>query len=239
MRGKSPPDRRRPGSDYVDTLVILPLQNRQDTPTGRFLNLPLARSAPTEAGHRFWLQTPDGERLEAVSCGSDSARTLKLYLTGSGPLDAGIYHLFCQRLSKAPFAKQAPLYPDAPVRLANARLDLRFRRQGKVAGIWLDGMRMADGGSLMPYVHYADRTIAPEALELKEHDQASATLTGYLIAPQSSHRTAGKMAYTYTLVEQTPYLRVHGSLRYPGHVRAGHAEIRRTRPDAPRGHALA
>jgi hypothetical protein len=104
--------------------------------------------------------------------------------------------------------------------LSNGIVELRFDADGRVEGIYLNGVRQADPDSLMPYVQYGGRKIRIPEMRL-EHvaaaDKRSAgiRLIGRFPGLTADEKSDGQAVYAISLMAHRPYLLLRCKISYP------------------------
>jgi hypothetical protein len=218
--------RRQPAPDvdgdrfqWLDSFVLL-RPDGANASNGRFLKVKITGDPPAQGA--YLLAAADGRRLGAIghavkSDGNDN-QWLRLYIPGNEPLEDGIYHLYREKRSTAVSAAPPKTLRSNPLSLSNGVVDLRFDRTGRVEGIYLNGIRQAEPGSLMPYVRYGGRTLTIRNLkETWRHGSGSASmrLHGTLPGLPMGWCSDGKFDYTVSLLADLPYLLLSGEITYP------------------------
>lgn len=207
---------------YRDTLMVLQPHPSMGSTGNRFVSVPI--SGDHEESTRWVLVGEDGKRFGTIRIGSRIDRTGRhrhtLYVDDDVGITDGVYHLFADRhAGKKRSAPAAAMRAD-DAELSNQRLAVRFTPGGTIEGIYLDRVRQADRGSLIPYLTYGRRTRHAQAAIRKHRvsedgGAASVTLTGALPAPSPHGTHAGWMDYRLSLVGGLPYLLVEGGIDYP------------------------
>jgi hypothetical protein len=105
-------------------------------------------------------------------------------------------------------------------RLANRRLEVRFDPRGALEGIYLDGRRQVEPGSLLPYFVHDGQRLQASDLEVAvqtaaDGRSASVRISGPLPAPRNGGICDGWLDYRFTVTEGLPYLLLEGRLLYP------------------------
>ena len=225
LRRQPTPQAKNSDLQWLDTFVLL----KPDEVTGsngRFIKLRLADGEPDRGP--YLLESPDGKLVRTIDCGPTSGRGsgqwLELYVPGDGPLADGVYRLY----------RDTEATPEAPVQatsvhfngrvLSNGIVELRFDADGRVEGIYLNGVRQADPGSLMPYIRYGRRKIQIPELRLKriattDDRSISLQLSGGFPGLAAGEKSAGQAVYTVSLMAGRPYLLLRGEIRYPNSPR--------------------
>jgi hypothetical protein len=219
LRRRPPPRTNEARLQWLDTFVLLQ-PGEEAGGAGRFLKLWLADGAPAKGP--FLLQAPDGRLVDAIDCWPASetggGRWLELYLPGDRPLGDGVYHLFRDGTATAPVQENG-MRADGRG-LSNGRVELRLDADGRVEGIYLDGIRQAEPHSLMPYVQYGGRKVRIPEMRLEHaaaagNGSAGIRLSGGFPSLTAGATNTGEAAYTVTLLAHRPYLLLRGEIRYP------------------------
>jgi hypothetical protein len=221
LRHQTPPPVDGDRFQWLDSFVLL-RPSAANASDGRFLRVKIAGGPPARGA--YLLAAPDGRRLDAIGYTAESdghgEQWLRLYVPGDETLEDGVYHLY---RTKHPAAMNPP--PQESLRsdsrtLSNGILEVRFDPAGGVEGIYLNGVRQAGAGSLMPYVHYGGKTLTIRNLqEKRRHSTGSgsvtARLSGILPGLPAGWRSDGKADYTVSLLADRPYLLLSGAITYP------------------------
>jgi hypothetical protein len=206
---------------WLDSFVLLQ-PDAANAGDGRFLKVKIS-GGPT-ARDPYLLIAPDGRRLStigyAVESDGNGGRWLRLYVTGNESLGDGIYHLYREKRPTAVNSAPQKVLRSDSQSLSNGVIELRFDGSGRVEGIYLNGIRQAEPGSLMPYVRYGGRTLTIRNLQKKcsratESGSASVRLSGTLPGMSAGWRSDGKVDYTASLLADLPYLLLSGEITYP------------------------
>jgi hypothetical protein len=221
-------DARLASLEWLDTLAVLSADPASSAGgPHRFVTVtPPAASARRYDG--YCLVGSDGMMIEAILLGDfpdDADRSqATFYIPGPHGLADGIYHLFGTTDDptddpgdRASSGQGAMAEAD---RLANRRLEVRFDPQGALEGIYLDGRRQVEPGSLLPYlVHDGQRLQASDldvtARTAVDGRSASVRISGPLPAPRNGGICDGWLDYRFTVTEGLPYLLLDGRLLYP------------------------
>ena len=222
LKQQSPPRLKDNRMVWRDTLMVLQ-PNTDGALTGnRFLSL----TPPPGIGNSTAIVVvrPNGERLSTIDLGStvdDNSRHRRvLYISGDTGITDGVYFLFSCESTGRPNNKPLVDIRVAKSGLSNANMDIRFTPSGLVEGIYLNGVRQADGGSLIPYLKYDQQVLhAESAIQQGQISMdglsASISLAGKFSGPPSHAYRAGRMDYRLTLMANLPYLLVQGRITYP------------------------
>jgi hypothetical protein len=222
---RRPPQRTNDGRlRWLDTFVLL----QPDKATGgnsRFLKIWLADGAPAKGP--FLLEAPDGRFVQAIDCnpasGKGGGRWLELYLPGDAPLADGVYHLYRDVRATAPVQENGVRADERA--LSNGIIELRFDADGRVEGIYLNGVRQAEPDSLMPYVQYGRRKVRIPEMRLEhvaaaDKQSASVRLSGGFPGLTAGAKSTGRAVYTVSLLAHRPYLLLRGEISYPASERS-------------------
>lgn len=205
---------------WLDSFVLLRPAAAAGS-SGRFLKLRRAGSAP--AGGPYLLGAPDGKLVPAIDCGpgQGGGQWLELYVPGGNPLADGVYQLYQGSAATAEVLvpNNTALRADGQV-LSNGIVELRFDTAGRVEGIYLNGVRQTDPGSLMPYVQYGRQKILIPELRLEpvaaaDKRSVSMRLSGRFAGQTAGAQRAGQAVYTVSLLDDRPYLLLQGEINYP------------------------
>ena len=206
---------------HLDTLLVLH-QGREEIAGGsRFLRIAPPRGY--QEGMRLGLVRSDGKILPTVNLGVREDQTglsrINLFLPGVGAGD-GIYGLCTlpEAVDHAGGDGQWSIGVDQN-NLSNGRIGIGFQ-EGQIEGIYLDGVRQADAGSLMPYIRWghqtfqAGKTIRSEFHRTDKHC-VSLRMAGPVPGPMKQTQAPGWMDYRLTLIGDLPYLMVNARIKYP------------------------
>jgi hypothetical protein len=206
------------GSQWLDTVMMVGLTKTATQGNGRFLTIDLRNTNLNDG--QLCLMKPDGTILPAEIIhqrhSSDERMVrLKLYIPEARLLDDGCYYL----LSVAP-AITAANSPTATVRkLENGIVELRFASDGKVEGLFINGVQKLDSGSLSPYFRYRNWIEQPGQLKIIPSNAGNGVATvqmrGSWQGPADDTLMHGEVDYTFSLVGQLPYLFVDGRVSFP------------------------
>lgn len=206
---------------WLDTLLLL--QGVQAGSSGsRFIKVP--RPERYQDGMHLALIGSDGKmrpiyNLEMGGYDSSTEPLLTLYLAGNAPLTDGIYHLCALKGSPTQSPSRSEHLQADHQGVDNGRLSIRFEN-GRIEGVYLDGIRQMDGGSLLPHIKWSGRTYRAQSRYSDGHvsaDGRSATfkVTGRFSGPVGATLSDGSLAYRFTLIDDLPYLLVQASIQYP------------------------
>ena len=214
LRDKPPPKAGGNRLQWLDTFLLLKAGPAGHS-GGRFIRLNLEEK--TRAGGPFMLAAPDGRMLEAIPWGNGHDRWLQLYLPDADDLPDGVYYLYRNRTSAS--IEGNGMHADKHS-LSNGIIELRFDDAGQVEGIYLNGVRQAEPGSLEPYLRYDQRVVRIEGMKVEQvasvdRRSASVRLSGVFPVLTGAHLPAGKAVYTISVLPGRPYLLLHGEITYP------------------------
>jgi hypothetical protein len=207
--------------EHLDTLMVLQSERTQPPqPGSRFINVPVPSGY--RQGMALVFRGPDGQIFPTASLGIHQHHApplLRLYVTGRQALKDGIYHL-CARADFGEHHRETDGgTPSRRTEIANGSLSVQFEN-GQLEGIYMDGRRQLETGSLMPYMMWNGQTFHPQAqiseIWAKADGQArSFRVLGPLPGPAGQTQSNGWMDYTFTLVPDKPYLVLDATIIYP------------------------
>lgn len=209
------------GITRMETLLVLQKEQKGLSGGRRFIKI----DPPVgyHDGMRLALVGKDGKVLPTVNLGMDmdatsSSSRLTLYLSGDALTD-GLYHLCALDVPHKP----SPL-AGRPVRAdakgaTNGRLAIHYEN-GAIEGVYLDGVRQVDAGSLLPHLKWGDRVYSARGTSSAghagvDHRSASLQVKGRFPGPAGYSLSDGSMTYRFTLMEDRPYLFVNTKIQYP------------------------
>jgi hypothetical protein len=214
------PDHLPGGVQWLDTVMLSGLDLETAGENGYFLSVDL--SIKDIENRRLSLMAPDGQVWPATvvqqsTSGGETGTRIKLYLSRSKFLEDGIYYLL-----SAPFDQRAPRQSIATGhRLTNDKVELKFTPDGKVSGLFVNGIAKLAPGSLTPYFRHHGMVAQPEQLQVvpfsPANGAASVRMSGHWKGPQDGARP-GRVDYQFSLLDGLPYLFVHGRITYPSTV---------------------
>ncbi|MCJ8500259.1 hypothetical protein [Desulfatitalea alkaliphila] len=220
LNDQAPSDDNR--AERLDTLMVIGTSPAADSGGHRFISMPLP--AATDMRGRFHLTGTDGVPIVAVPLGITpdrcGAHRHLFYIDNARGLADGVYGLYRSKTNPANNALSRGAVSASHHGLANQRLTVRLDHQGEPEGIYLDGRRQVEAGSLLPHLVYAGRRIEVTDLVVTTHtaaDGGSATLalSGTLPAPGADAISNGRMVYRLSVAAHLPYLFLEGRLTYP------------------------
>ncbi len=205
----------------LDTLMVLQARSDDCGPqSSRFIRLPLPHNYSAEES--LVLVDDSGRTIPAINLGiqPDSAGDpqLTLFMAGEQAVGSGLYHLFVNTGKDSGANTTEALTNRADI--TNGRLSVKFEHQ-TIEGIYLDGVRQTETGSLMPYAKWGDQTLQGRGITSKVRSSpakggaVSMRMTGSLPGPEQHTISDGRLDYQYTLIADLPYLLVQGTLVYP------------------------
>jgi hypothetical protein len=206
----------------LDTVMILS-PHRRDNGGGRFINIKPPKGY--RQGMQLALVRSDGKAYSTINLGLKAVRAnrscLGLYIKNGHTLADGIYQV-CAILPNEDASTERPTNrPQAT--LSNQSVSVHFKK-GQIEGIFLNGIRQMDQGSLVPYlkwghrIYRAEETISSPAL-LQNGQGITFRMTGPIPGPKNQTICSGWMDYRFTLLDDLPYLLLQGKIQYPTTVK--------------------
>jgi hypothetical protein len=155
--------------------------------------------------------------------GKNGMTAARLFLTDPGLLKEGLYRVYAG--PKPPKAESQTPPPSAtPKILKNEFIEVRFGDDGLVEGVYFNGKRFLNPGSLTPQVHLRSgetgKIHSPEKLTLTveaagESGVARVLLSGSFDLDGVQGSAPGQIEYRLSLYSGIPYLYIEGGLAYP------------------------
>jgi hypothetical protein len=213
-----PPEKRL---KWLDTFALLQC-DETNINGSRFLNVEITGSEPS--AQAYVLADSDGSLHHPIPYGpakkNGGKHTLRLYVPGAAPLTDGVYHLYRDLRRIAADTPSDRVVRIDKSALDNGTLSLHWDRSGKIDGIYLDGERMAEAGSLMPHVRHNDKVLAlrdmdNEIVQAADSRSASVRLTGRFAAGLADRADTGGAAITISMMAGHPYILLNGHIDYP------------------------
>lgn len=211
------PDHLSDALRWLDTVFLSGLDQETKDGNGTFLNVHLPNR---EINNRHLsLMHPDGNVWPATVVhrrhnGNNDEIHLKLFISRKKPLKDGIYYLLSGPAIKA---AHRPSF-STKHGLQNEKIELRFTPEGRVDGLFVNGVSKLAPGSLTPYFRYQESVNRPEQLQVVPLDHAngvaSVQLRGQWAGPTSG-TSPGGVDYQFTVVDGLPYLFINGRMTYP------------------------
>lgn len=215
--------KNRDGFQWLDNLLIVTPDRAQGIKGARFIYLPFQGSVQQQPGSHlngFYLQGQNTDLVPLIALPESEGRQ-RFYITGPEPLSDGIYSLYHGPLplkkSKAP----GVVLNKHGASLANKSISVSFDASGKLETIRCKGKAVIDSGSLVPYFRYEDKVYAPSHLDVSIPETGrskaeSLMVTGRWEGPDGHTLSSGSADYSFSLIEDLPYLFVEGRIQYPG-----------------------
>lgn len=215
------PSEKKNGLTCLDTMMVLNADREEKADGSRFLKIPIPSGY--EAGMKILLVRSDGKELTIRNLGSamTPGTTGHFLLSVDEPqaLTDGIYHLYAGWRTENDAEVPHGTMDYGPTGISNRRLSVLLDKAG-IEGIYLDGVRLVDSGSLTPSIKWKDslfRALPDLKPPVASADGGSVTLrmTGLFPGPSGKTLSDGWMDYRLTLFSDLPYMILQGSLRYP------------------------
>ncbi len=192
-------------------------ENRGDFQS-RFLRLGLTKWDLD--GRELFLEGPGLDSTKAANLGfskeEDGTYWLRVFVSRETGLSDGMYRLYAKPAAVPP-AQGVTVEKNG---ISNGELELRFDSNNKVEGVYLNGVRYADGGSLTPWFRYDGRMIEfePESVRIEtapDGMSGSIRVEGKTPGPKKGGVSGGYFDYRFTVVADRPYLLLDGKIQYP------------------------
>ena len=179
----------------------------------------MAKAAAGKSGKGLYLTAQDSRTYPLVLIPGSTGR--RFYISGDHPAPDGLYTL---TLGPAPEGLDKGLKVDkssAGTMLKNRNITLEFDRTGALSDLIWSGKQMLASDSLMPYIRYNGMKESPGTLtaDAAQNDRTAVVrMTGDWTGPKNRTLSPGSVNYTFSLMEDLPYLFVQGDVRYPATV---------------------
>jgi hypothetical protein len=179
----------------------------------------MAEAAADKSGKGLYLTAQDSRTYPLVLVPGPTGR--RFYISGDHPAPDGLYTL---TLGPAPDGLDKELKVDrspAVTMLKNRNITLAFDPTGALSDLIWNGKPMLAPGSLMPYIRYGGMKESPETFtaDAAQNDRTAVVrMTGDWSGPENRTLSPGSVNYTFSLMEDLPYLFVQGDVRYPATV---------------------
>lgn len=205
------------GYTWLDTVLVAGFEDGLDSGGRRFLNVKMHQW--DDQKRPLFLVGTDGKRIRAHvihkrRADKETGTWLKLYFDPGCELSDGIYYLVCGPATQTEAAVKAAFQ-----NLKNDKIELRFDSNGKVSGLFHNGVQKLESGSLTPYLRYNGRILHPGHLKIVPStsgvDVYSVQTHGQWEGPANQTLTTGFVDYNFVLVGDLPYLFVDCNVSYP------------------------
>ena len=204
----------------LDTFLLIDPQAGHHPKAGRFFRTVLP-SGDVGKGV-YYVADGNGRLIPATLVQAASHHTVghpptvKFFVSQQHKLEDGIYTLLIDRNPRC--TADAPDTPAGPLR--NDAIEMRFAQDGRVASISYKGEKMVEAGSLTPYIVYAGEINAPQKITLQPSGApcqgvVATRVTGTWPGPSGRTHHPGRFDYTFSVVDDLPYLFLRGRLAYP------------------------
>nr|WP_319395636.1 hypothetical protein [uncultured Desulfobacter sp.] len=207
------------GHKVLENLLLIGSATDHAPPLGnRFVILGEKRAKGT-AGKRLYLTAQNNRTYPLILVpGTTDGR---FYISGDHPAPDGLYTL-TQGPGPGGLDKALKVSKSQAVTmLKNRNITLEFDRTGALSDLIWNGRQMLASGSLMPYIRYGGMKKSPGTLtaDTAQNDRTAVVkMTGEWTGPEDRTLSMGSVNYTFSLVEDLPYLFVQGEVRYPATV---------------------
>ena len=205
----------------LDTIMVIHSHGKREISNNRFLAVLQPKNY--EQGMKLVLVRSDGKVLPTINLDisedGNKIPKLNLYVKDHRAFTDGIYHLCAFVGAKGSHTTVRDELNVDSANISNDRLSIYFE-DGAVAGIYLDGIRQVDAGSLLPYVKWKNKTYRAKAKIIRKSRtddgrSQSIQIAGPLPGPLNHTISNGWMDYNFTLLDDLPYLMVKGTIQYP------------------------
>jgi hypothetical protein len=204
----------------LDTFLLINLQESRNPSSGRFFHSFLP---PGEYGAQsFFIADHQGRRFPAkllqqsIDHIEDHPSTGTFFVPHQNQLEDGIYTLLVDRRQQC--KADAPDFSTEP--FGNNTIEMDFTQNGHVASIRYNGEKKVGAGSLIPYIVYEGKINAPQKLSRKTAATAcqgvlATRVTGKWHGPGGRTHQPGMVDYTFSIMDELPYLFLYGHMTYP------------------------
>nr|WP_319494158.1 hypothetical protein [uncultured Desulfobacter sp.] len=207
------------GHKVLENLMLIGSATEHEAPLGNRFVILGEKMANVTAGKGLYL-TAQGSRAYPLILvpGTTDGR---FYISGEDPAPDGLYTLTLGPQSEGLDTAPAVSKLQAVTTLKNKNISLEFDQTGALSDLIWNGKQMLSSGSLMPYIRYGGMKKSPGTLtaDTAQNDRtATVRMTGDWTGPENRTLSPGSVNYTFSLVEDLPYLFVQGEVRYPATV---------------------
>jgi hypothetical protein len=204
----------------LDTFLLINLQEDHNPTSGRFLHTFLP---PGDYGRSsFFLADRQDRRIpaklvqESLNGIGNHPPAGKFFVAHHHKLEDGIYTLLVDRREQCQAG--GPDLQTEP--FGNNTIEMRFAEDGRVASISYKGEKKVEAGSLTPYMVYEGKIYAPQKMSVQSagaacQGVAAIRVTGTWHGPNHRTHHPGRVDYTFSLIDELPYLFLHGHIAYP------------------------
>ena len=216
IAGESLPKLPGGEGDALDTFVYL------DTQTGGDRHIDFRLPKEASPGGKFVIVDAKGRVIPAKvekwdRLPREQYLSVDMLVSKGETMPDGVYTLYRQTIED-PLLSELP-YADAH-ELKNKCLRVEFDGNGHVSGVFQNGQKQLDAGSLTPYFIYRGETYSPKNLSVSVEQNgrngvAAVRLQGPWDGPPDVTRAPGWVDYRLRLLKDSPYLFIDGSVRYP------------------------
>ncbi len=179
-----------------------------------------AVNAAREHTNRLYLNSPNGMVYPLIPIPGIDTAGQRFYISGDHPAPDGIYMLTSGPESKSSRTTLNANSSPAGTVLQNQFISMGFNGDGILSDIRWKRKPMVEPGSFLSYIRYKDKRCAPENLSasVTMRDQTAAVrMTGDWEIPDKG-LSPGSVSYTFSLLEDVPYLFVQAEIKYPATV---------------------
>ncbi|MBN1850672.1 MAG: hypothetical protein JW932_19030 [Deltaproteobacteria bacterium] len=221
LKDRFPPSDVNNGLNHLTTMMVMQTYTEKYLHGHRFLKI-----VPPEGyqeGMRLLLTRSDGSMIPFLDLGIQEEKSsppmLMLYIPGDELITDGVYDLFSVPEQEVyPRAFHGFLDGGRSV-ISNGRIAIHLG-QGEIEGIYLDGVRQTNAGSLLPYFKWNDRAFQARGAVQPEHPTAEGQpvhirLAGPFPGPIGRTLSEGWMDYRFSLMPGLPYVMIQGKIKYP------------------------
>jgi hypothetical protein len=205
----------------LDTFLFIHTQDGRNPNAGRFIRTYLPQG--NYGSRPFYFADLQGNILPAtlVQMPSHSTDgqppTAKFLVAHHKKLEDGIYTLLAGR-EPDPGSAVSPIPATS---LKNDAVEVHFDGEGRLASVYYKGEKKLEAGSLLPYMVYNGDVNAPQKLHMEPSGASrkgvvSTRITGRWGGPDGRTLHPGSFDYTFSLVDELPYLFLRGDVTYPG-----------------------
>ena len=207
------------GHKVIENLMLIGSATDHEVPLGNRFVILGEKMAKVTAGKMLYLTAQNRGTYPLILVpGTTDGR---FYISGDTPAPDGLYTLTLGPVSEGLDKALTVNKSQAVTMLKNRNIKLEFDRTGALSDLTWNGRQMLASGSLMPYIRYGGIKKSPGTLtaDTTQNDRtAVVTMTGDWKGPENRTLSTGSVNYTFSLVDDLPYLFVQGEVRYPATV---------------------
>lgn len=167
----------------------------------------------------FFISDASGKRMDSYTLPcrvKDGIVTIPVYLPNPESFDQKSFSLFYGKSLKGKEVKTS----SSKNSITNDFITLKWNNSGMIESVNYKGEKQLEKSSLLPKIHYGNKTIYPENLKVTiikngSNGVVSAQISGEIIPPKEMIVHKGHFRYTFSLIENVPFLISDSEIRYP------------------------